>query len=138
MRRGVYVLIFVLSSLWRPGLAVAAPDLSLDPAPDGTLTVVGNGWRPGQHLVVSLGPSSYPAQADSTGSFEVATGLASFHGSLAIHRQLARARVGPPDEPGPPHPLAVLFVQDVLSGLALSALVGGAAVIGIALRGVLR
>ena len=136
MRRGVSVLTLLVLGMCCPGLALAAPEVSLDPAPDGTLTVVGNGWRPGQRLVVSLGPCSFPAMADSTGSFEVPTGLASFHGPVAVHRQrvgtLAMVRLGPPDEPGRPNPLAVLFVQDVLSGIAVSLLVGSAAALAVA------
>jgi hypothetical protein len=38
-----------------PELVLAKPHVSLDPAPDGTLTLVGRGWRAGQRMVVSGG-----------------------------------------------------------------------------------
>ena len=66
-------------------MALAAPDMSVQPAPDGTLLVVGNGWRPQHQLVVSLGHDRFRAFTDSTGSFEISTGLDSYLGAIAVH-----------------------------------------------------
>jgi len=129
------VLVLFVSTVGDRSQALAAPEVSLDPAPDGTLTVVGNGWRPGQHLVVNLGRASFPALADSTGSFEVSTGLVSYQGPLAVHRpassSLASARLGPAEDPVVPNPLAVLFAQSLVSGIGLAGVLGG--VVGLAM-----
>ena len=53
VRRGVLagaLLLIVLNATF--SVALAAPDMSVQPAADGTLLVVGNGWRPQQQLVV--------------------------------------------------------------------------------------
>ena len=125
-----------------PCQALAAPEVSLDPAPDGTLTVVGNGWRPGQHLVVNLGRASFAALADSTGSFEVSTGLVSYQGPLAVHRpptsSRAPARLGPAEDSLAPNPLAVLFAQSLVRGVGLVALLGGVLGLGTAVARSIR
>ena len=122
VRRGVLIFAVGLASLsGAPRVALAAPDLSLHPAPDGSLTLVGNGWRPGQRLVVTLGPTRIAALADSTGSFEVPTGLGSYQGGLTVHRQnaTALARLDPALQPYVPDPLTVLFVRSLALGTAL-------------------
>ncbi len=131
-----------LTAVAGPSQALAAPEVSLGPAPDGTLTVVGNGWRPGQHLVVNLGRASFTALADSTGSFEVSTGLVSYQGPLAVHRpatsSLASARLGPAEDPVVPNPLAVLFVQSLVRGVGLVALLGGVVGLGMGVARAIR
>ena len=123
------VLLMVTALHGLPVPALAAPDVSLQAAADGTLSVIGTGWRPGQRLVVSLGPDSFPARADSTGSFEVTTGLASYQGQLAVHRPdprpAAPARSAAPGDAYVPDPLAVLFTQSMAIGAALSTLAAG-------------
>ena len=93
-------------------------------ASNGSVVVVGNGFRPDSELVVGIGEANFPAYVDSAGAFEVNTGVVEFHGDLAIHRQqpaLAFARL--PDTS--PHPLAVAFAQGLTSGLEVVALSAG-------------
>jgi hypothetical protein len=136
------VLVMLMAIVLSPGLALAAPEVSVDLSPDGTFTVVGNGWRPGQRLVVSLGRTSFAAWADSTGSFEVPTGLVSYQGPLEVHRPdqtaLTMGRFGPAERPGLPNPLAVLFAQGLVSGVELAALLGGLVGLGIAVARSIR
>ena len=112
-----------------PRVALAAPEVSLEAAADGTLSVIGNGWRPGQQLVVSLGTDTFAARTDSAGDFEVATGLASYQGQVTIHhpdaRLLRTQQPGPAAERYVPYALAVLFAQSVAIGVAVSALAAG-------------
>jgi len=122
-----------------PRVALAAPDVSLQAASDGTLSVIGNGWRPGQQLVVSVGSDTFAARTDSTGDFEVATGLASYQGQVAIHHSdpalPSTQQPGPVDERYLPYAPAVLFAQSVAIGAALSALAaGGLALLALAAR----
>ncbi|HEV7663185.1 MAG TPA: hypothetical protein VGQ62_06590, partial [Chloroflexota bacterium] len=70
-------------------VASAEPLVSLEPAPDGTLVLIGRGWRPGQKLVVSAGPDVFAATADTVGDFEVQTGMPASGGppvALAVRR----------------------------------------------------
>jgi hypothetical protein len=133
------VLLVVTAVHGVPARALAAPEVSLQAAADGTLSVIGTGWRPGQQLVVSLGADSFPARADSTGSFEVMTGLAFYAGQVAIHRPDPRpavaARSAAPGEGYVPDPLAVVFTQGLAIGAALSTLAAaGLAVVTLAAR----
>jgi hypothetical protein len=106
-------------------VALAEPRVSLDPAPDGTLVLVGSGWRPGQRMVVSVGPDLFPVLADSVGDFELQTGLVSTGGPpepLAVHHpdaQISRTSLGRTPQSDTPHPLAVLFAQTLVIGAAL-------------------
>lgn len=133
------VILVVTAWSGAPGVALAAPEVSLQAAADGTLSVIGNGWRPGQRLVVSVGPDNFPARADSAGDFEVATGLASYEGQVTIHRPDPRPlSVQQPELLGEryvPNPLAVLFARSVAIGAAVSTLVaGGLAIVALAAR----
>jgi len=116
-----------MSLLASANAAAAAADVSLDPAPDGTLVLVGSGWRPGQQLVVSVGHDVYPAMADSTGGFEVRTGLAAnaAPAALTVRRQdtsaLAQTRLSIAQRREGAHPYAVLFAQSLATGAALFA-----------------
>jgi hypothetical protein len=115
--------------------ALAQPEVSLAPAADGSLVVVGNGWRPGQRLAVSVGQDVYPIFADSAGGFEVATGQAGpIDQPLRVHRldiaapamaRLQYALEFPPDTAptSAPNPLAVVFAESVLSGAGWGGLV---------------
>ena len=102
---------------------MAASDVQLKHAADGTLVVVGSGWPRGQDLVVSLGQQRFTVRVDTTGDFEVATGLTSYEGDLAIQH----ADAAPPTVDPVPHPLAVLFAQAVGQGFVLLTFLGGAA-----------
>jgi hypothetical protein len=124
--------LMVVAILGTSRLALAEPQIALTPAADGTLTLVGSGWRPGQRMVVSVGPDAFPALADSVGDFEIQTGLASTGGPLAqmaVHRQDAPMTLAAPGRsPSPqsdsPHPFAVLFAHSLMTGatfLGLSA-----------------
>jgi hypothetical protein len=139
-----FVLLLVVALLGFTGTALAAARVSLDPAADGTLILVGSGWRPGQQLAVSVGRDVYPAMADSAGSFEVRTGLPVTSGPpapIAVHREdtsalaLAALAIASPREE--PHPFAVLFAQGLATGatwLAVSA--GGIGAIALTSRAV--
>jgi hypothetical protein len=108
-----------------PSVALATSELSLTYGADGMLTVVGDGWRPGQQLLVSLGNQSFSAHADSTGSFEVPTGLTSFQGTMAVHAPGALGRQPVRnDQLSAPNPLAVLFAQNLATGMTACVLAG--------------
>jgi len=114
------------------GPVVAASGVSLDPKPDGTIVLVGSGWRPGQELVISLGTDTYPAQADSSGNFEVPTGLTVTGGpplSITVRRRetsaLAFAHLGPPPDSDLPNPFAVLFAESLAFGAKILAFAAG-------------
>jgi hypothetical protein len=140
----------VVALLWTSTPAWAEPQISLDPAPDGTLVLVGSGWRPGQHMVVSVGQRDFPALADSVGEFEVPTGLVSSGGPpavLAIHRPEAQVAMAPASQAqtqaqaqaltqaAVPHPLAVLFAQSLMTGSAFLALsAAGVSLVALAAR----
>jgi hypothetical protein len=112
-------------------LAFAASGVSLNPAPDGTIKLVGSGWRPGQQLVISLGTDEFPALADAAGSFEIPTGILARGGlplSMTIRRPetnaLAFATAAPPAALDVPNPFALLFAESLAMGtrwFALSA-----------------
>ena len=118
------VVLMVVALFGATNVALAEPRVSLEPAPDGTLILVGSGWRAGQQMVVSIGPDFFPALADAVGEFELPTGLVSTGGPpepLAVHRtdaQTTPAAVARPLQPDTPHALAVLFAQALLSGAA--------------------
>lgn len=106
-------------------VALAEPRVSLDPASDGSLILVGRGWRPGQRMMVSVGHDQFPVQADSVGDFEVPTGLAATGGPpepLGVHRPYPRIypAVIRAQQAGLPHPFAVLFAQTLLTGIAFA------------------
>ena len=72
---------------------------------------------------MSLGTDAYPAVADSTGSFEVPTGLMVSNGpplSITVRRadpsSLAFAHLGPPPELDVPNPFALLFAESLAMG----------------------
>jgi hypothetical protein len=121
----------VVALLGAVGSALAQAEVSLEPAPDGTLVLVGNGWRPGQRLVVTVGHDVYPAMADSAGGFELRTGQAATGAAplLSVRRQevstLALAALGADPRRDQPHPFAVLFAESLAMGAALFALTAG-------------
>jgi hypothetical protein len=123
----------VLAAYVAPSQARAQPTVSLEPAPDGTLTLVGGGWRPGQELVVRVGQLAFAAQADLLGEFEVQTEMLSSTGPpglLSVQRpkpaELAFAKLGPPAAANDrAHPYAVLFAQALATGAGMFALGGG-------------
>jgi hypothetical protein len=105
-----------------PSSALAASDLRLQRAADGTWLVEGHGWRPGDALVVSLGLERFTTYVDDAGDFEVATGVATYQGDLAVHHL---GRLALPSAPVGLHPLAVALVQGLAEGAALvGALIG--------------
>ena len=144
MRRVVLLGCLVLVSLWETaGSAVAEADVALSAAADGTLVLVGNGWRPGQQLALSLDHDVFPALADSAGGFEVRTAVPP--GVTPPPRLMVRrldpstpafARLLPAGEPLPtPHPLAILFAQSLAMGAVLFTLsAGGLGVLTVAVR----
>jgi hypothetical protein len=104
------------------GVALAEPRVSLDPAPDGTLILVGSGWRPGQRMMISVGRDQFPVLADSVGEFEIQTGMPAIgvppeplavHGPYAL---MSTASLGLIPRADAPHPLAVLFAQALMTG----------------------
>jgi hypothetical protein len=108
--------------------ALAASDLRLQRAADGTWLVEGHGWRPGDALVVSLGLERFTTYVDDAGDFEIATGVATYQGDLAVHH-LGRLEVTPP--PLGLHPLAVAFVQGLAEGVALLSTAIGLGALGV-------
>ena len=111
--------------------ADAASDLRLQRANDGTLVVVGSGWRPGHRLVVSLGQELFTTYADGAGDFEIPTGLSTYHGDLTVHRV---TRMALPRAPLAPHPVAVLLAQGFAEGAALTGALIGLAMLTIGVR----
>jgi hypothetical protein len=101
----------------------ASPEASLDTAADGTVIIVGSGWRPGDELVVGLGNDRFMAYTDSSGAFELQTGLATYEGLLSVHHADASsiAQIAPasPQAASQPNPLAVLFAQSLAQGAAI-------------------
>src|ERR1051326_5201670 len=93
VRRGVLIqTLSLLLTLAAPsGTALAASDVQLEHASDGTLVIVGSGWHRGQDLVISLGKQRFTVRVDSSGEFELLTGLATFRGELAVHHAQAPA-----------------------------------------------
>jgi hypothetical protein len=126
-KRGIFLTwwLVVVAVLGTTSVALAEPRVSLDPAPDGSLVLVGSGWRPGQRMMVSVGRDQFPVQADSVGDFEVPTGLAATGAPqepLAVHGPYPQitpamlALIRPNDTP---HPFAVLFAQSLMTGMVL-------------------
>jgi len=117
----------LVALLGTTSVALAEPQISLDPSPDGSLVLVGRGWRPAQRMMVSVGRDQFPVQADSVGDFEVPTGLAATGGPsepLGVHRpypQIYPAAILA-QQAGVPHPFAVLFAQALLTGIAFAGL----------------
>lgn len=128
--------------LGQTGVAFAAAGVTLNPKPDGTVMLVGSGWRPGQELVVSLGTDAFPAVADSTGSFEIPTGLTVKSGpplSITVRRadpsSVPVAHLGPPPEVDAPNPFALLFAEGLAMGAQFFAwCAGGLALSTLAVR----
>ena len=128
MRRGVLIAALALI-VFNATLAVshAATEVSVVPGADGTLLVTGSGWRPGQQLVVALGATQFPVRADSTGSFEVVTGIATYQGAVAVHHPGAAAdhTFARLEGFAATPPLAVLFADSLARGGALLAVAAG-------------
>jgi hypothetical protein len=143
-RGALIVLAMVLAAYLPATQALAQPTVSVEPAPDGTLTLVGDGWRPGQELVVTVGPHAFAAQADLLGEFEVQTqmlssagppGLLSVHRPKPAERALARLASSDLAADDGAHPYAVLFAQAMAAGAGMFALcVGGLGLLWLALR----
>ena len=118
----------MVALLGTTSIARAEPLVSIDPAPDGTLILVGSGWRPGSRLVVSVGRDQFPAQADAVGDFEIQTGLVSTGSPpelLAVHRpnaDIPDTPVAAQPQPDTAHSFAVLFAQSLMMGAAFLAL----------------
>jgi hypothetical protein len=113
-------------------VALAMPVVSLDPAPDGTLRLVGSGWRSGQGMVVGVGSDAFPIVADDNGSFEIPTALPSTTAPLPAlsvrarsSASLAISRLGLASETVAPNAWAVLFAQSLATGAGLLALSAG-------------
>jgi len=138
--RVLAVVLFLGAWLGTASMALAAPLVSLEAAPDGTLVLVGSGWRADQHVIVTVGSASFPARTDSVGDFEVPTGLVPNGGAqvlLAVHRPTAPrviAATARSTQADVPHPLAVLFAQSLMTGAACLAL--SAAGVGLTWLGV--
>jgi hypothetical protein len=124
------VLLVLGALLGAASIAWAEPEVSMRGADDGTVVLVGSGWRPGQRLIVSVGRDAYPALADSAGSFEVHTSLpydGNADAQLAV-RPFSTSTLNfgllgqppappaPPIAPAAPHPLAILFAQSIADG----------------------
>jgi len=136
-QRGIYLAwLVIVALLGTTSTALAEPRVSLDPAPDGSLVLVGSGWRPGQRMMVSVGRDQFPVLADSVGDFEVPTGLAATGGPpepLAVHGPYPRispAMINQMRQTDTPHPMAVLFAQTLMTGTAFLCISGAG--IGIA------
>ena len=132
--RLLFALLLLAASLGVPGVASAAAEATLQMAPDGTLLVIGRGWRPSQELAVNLGGDRFTAYTDSGGAFEVATGLTFYSGSIGV-RRLERADVAflaldSATESDAPSDLAVLFAQSLASGVTLFGVSAGVLLIG--------
>ena len=122
MRRGVLwvgiALFGIIAAPWN--VALAAPEVGVAHAPDGTLLVVGSGWRPNQQLVVNVGVDRFPAYVDSAGEFEVSTGLATKPADVSVHRpQHSEMSFAALEAPAQANPLAILFAQSLASGVAV-------------------
>jgi hypothetical protein len=123
----------LVALLGTTSVALAEPQISLDPSPDGSLVLVGRGWRPAQRMMVSVGRDEFQVQADSVGDFEVPTGLAASGGPpepLAVHRpyqQVTPAMLMLMRPADAPHPFAVLFAQAFVTGTAFA----GVGVVGL-------
>jgi hypothetical protein len=129
--RGLNVLVLVaaLALVTPASAATAASEVELTHAADGTLVVLGSGWRPSRQLVVSLGQEHFTADVDETGDFEIPTGLAGLNGDLAVHHAaLASATIG--EAPVSPSPLAVLFARSLVEGALVLVALFGVVVLG--------
>jgi hypothetical protein len=125
-------LVVLVGSLGATSTALAQAQVSLEPASDDTLLLVGTGWRYGQKLSITVGHDIYPAVADSAGGFEIRTGQPVTNAAaatLSVHREdtstrafLALSAAPPRDEP---HPFAVLFAQGLAMGSQVFALAAG-------------
>jgi hypothetical protein len=120
------LVVIVVAFVGTAGTALAQADVSLEPAADDTLLLVGTGWRSGQRLSITLGHDNYPALADSTGGFEIRTGQPLTNAAtatLSVHREDTATRALPLLRAAPtadaPHPFAVLFAQSLGMGAAL-------------------
>jgi len=134
--RGEFVGWLLLAASWlcTANPAHAASDLQIEHAADGTLVVVGSGWHRDQEMVISLGQQRFNVRADNSGDFELATGMASYQGDLAVHHAADRELAFVPL--AEPHPFAVLFARSVAEGLVLLTFVVGVVMVaaGVARR----
>jgi len=122
--------LFLAAWLTQSTSALAASDVELKHATDGTLVVVGSGWHHGQRLVIGVGQQQFNVRADASGDFELPTGLAASSGELTVHHAvetsgLALATI----ETATPSPLAVLFAWSVAEGVALLTAIAGLALV---------
>lgn len=116
--RWAALVLFILLAM--PASAFAAQQTSVEPGTDGTLIVIGSGWRPTEMLVVRLGTDQFVAYTDSSGSFELTTGLYSYEGALVVRR--ADPSMLATQVAARPSPLAVFFAESVAHGAALLAI----------------
>jgi hypothetical protein len=133
----IHALLLVMALLAPSATALAASDIHLARAADGTLLVVGSGWRRGQELVVSLGRQRFNVRADATGDFELPTGLATYSGKLQVHHTHASdLAFAPLPTPRTTVSLAQYLARSVTEGLALlgAGLCAGLVTVGIARR----
>ena len=114
-----------------PSSSMAASDIQLKHAADGSLIVVGSGWHRGQELVISLGQSRFDVRADGSGDFELDTHLASYQGELSIHHPNQTAMGFIPMGGAQPNALAVAFAQSVVEGAVLAGLFAATGLVGI-------
>jgi len=128
--RGVLAGLVMFAVLITP--AHAASDLRLRRAADGTWVVVGSGWRPGDHLTVSVGSATFAALADGAGDFEVETGLPAYQGEVAVHHAAERT-LSMLSLTGP-NPLALALVQGFAQGAALTMGLLGASLVVFGIR----
>ena len=137
MRRSAVILTLFLSAwLGQSSSALAASDVQLEHAADGTLVVVGSGWHHGQRLVVDVGHQQFTVRPDASGDFELATGLPSSTGELAVHHPAATSDLAiSAIRSATPNPLAVLFAWSLAEGMTF---LGGLAGLGLVVAGVLR
>lgn len=129
MRRGALLVVLFIGALLLPAQAVlAASTVELKHASDGTLVIVGEGWRAGP-LVVSLGQDRFTAYVDSAGDFEVRTGLTLAQGPIAVHHAQPSdmAMLALDVAPSPPSPLAIALIEGLADGVRSVAAIGAVA-----------
>lgn len=127
MRRvGLIIAWFLSAWLSQSSSALAASDVELKHATDGTLVVVGSGWRHGELLVIDVGQQQFNVRADASGDFELPTGLAASSGELTVRHAATMSDLGFASmATRTPSPFAVLFAWSVAEGVALLAVMTG-------------
>jgi hypothetical protein len=128
-----WLLLFGLMLL--PSPALAASEVQLKHASDGTLLVIGSGYRRDQELVVRLGRQHFSVRADASGEFELATGLVSYGGGLSIQHAAAQDLPFVALAAAAPNPMAVLFAWSLAEGCVL---LGGVAGVWLLMLGIIR